>query len=410
MNRKTLPQVELSSYSSVTESAQDSTPQKRVGAKKLRSIRIDNKETIHAVGYGIISDTANHTPEDIRQIAEQVEWYRTAFEQAPDALLIIQANTWSILDANKLATSLFSKEYSQLIGCELPQVRELYKTLLKSYAQTTLDEITFRDNESGERRFEVSGRLLSTSDTNTFAVSLRDVTTQRELIDRSHRDDKLSMLGQLSASIAHEIRNPLAAVNLNLQLLKRKCIGDESLETNISTALRGVERMINIVNTTLNFAKPVAPQLTAIDIHEVILTALDAVSTQFQQKFISVEIDVDDDFPLLRADSIQLHQVFVNLLSNACDAIVANGTIRISSSVFGDGKDSYGILNIHDTGVGISNEDVHRIFEPFFTRKAEGTGLGLAIIHRIIQQHGGEITVETTEGKGSTFSIKLPFA
>lgn len=410
MNRKTLPQNKLPSYLPTKELSEQSTLKKSVGAKKRSRILLEDKETVRTLGYGITNEDAIYVTENIRRLTEQLDWYKSVFEQASDAQLIIQANTWSILDANELATILFCKDYNQLIGSELPELRELYKALLKSETPTLLDEITLRHDEVIERRFEVSGRLLSIPNANTFVVSFRDVTTQRELIERSHRDDKLSMLGQLSASIAHEIRNPLAAVNLNLQLLKRKCIGDDTLETNISTALRGVERMINIVNTTLNFAKPNAPQLNAIDIHEIILTALDAVSTQFQQKFITVVIEVDDEFPLLRADSTQLHQVFVNLLSNACDAIVANGTIRISSSVFDDGKESHGVINIHDTGVGISNEDVQRIFEPFFTRKAEGTGLGLAIIHRIMQQHGGAITVETEEGKGSTFSIKLPFA
>lgn len=411
---KTLPQHQSSLYPITRNLTEEPILKKRVGAKKARRIRLKDRDATHIVGYGVTPEdtsiVSDYSDDDNRRLSEQLNWYKLLFEQSSDAQLIIQANTWSILDANELATKIFHKEYNQLIGCELPEIRELYKALLKSETLTSLDEITLRGDEICERRFEVSGRLLPTQSTNLFAVALRDVTVQRELIERSHRDDKLLMLGQLSASIAHEIRNPLAAVNLNLQLLKRKCIGDDTLETNISTALRGVERMINIVNTTLNFAKPNAPQLNAIDIHEIILTALDAVSSQFQQKYIAVEIEVDDEFPLLRADSTQIHQVFVNLLSNACDAIIANGTIRISSSVFDDGKESYGVINIHDTGVGISNEDVQRIFEPFFTRKAEGTGLGLAIIHRIMQQHGGEITVETEEGKGSTFSIKLPFA
>ncbi len=347
--------------------------------------------------------------ENVDALRKQITWYKSVFDNAADAVFFIQTKTWTVLDANERASTLFRIPRLELIGRTLPQFKSVFHLLNRSSAPHALAEIGLVDDKGEHVQVEVSARFVEHDGQRLILAIARELSDKRALTETLLQADKMMLLGQLSATVAHEIRNPLAAVNLNLQMLQRKFESDEKAQHHINIAMRGVERIMNIVTTTLDFAKPQAPRIQEIDINDVLTDSLELISDILFRKIIAVNLDLEHQLPKLRADLNQMQQVFINLLTNSCDAIQAKGHIDIQTSCEVENDQTSAIqIAISDNGCGIVAEDLPRIFEPFFTRKAEGTGLGLAITHRIIQHHGGTIDVKSARGRGSVFTIRIP--
>ena len=231
-------------------------------------------------------------------------------------------------------------------------------------------------------------------------------TTQEGLIQA----EKLTSLGQLAASIAHEVNNPLAGVLVYTQLLAKKIAGDKlSKETALnylSKMSSELTRSTRLIQNLLNFARQSPPSLRSVNINDVVDKALDLATHSAELQDIEIIKELSYSLPNIMADFDQLQQVFTNLILNAVQAMPEGGklTLRTSSS---DGGLK---LEVQDSGYGISQENMRRLFTPFFTTKGKGkgVGLGLAISHGIIQRHHGGIEVQSKEGEGSTFTICLP--
>ncbi|MBM2817012.1 MAG: Histidine kinase protein [Ignavibacteria bacterium] len=349
--------------------------------------------------------------EKIALLEKQLAWYKSFFDKATDAVFIVQPETWCILDANEYASVLMSIAREELLGTSLPQFRRIFKLLKKSSSPIVLSELSLDVPNNANLMMEVSARFVEYEGQQLIQAIARDVSEQHALTDKLVQADKLVLLGQLSAGVAHEIRNPLAAVNLNLQILKRKVPPEAPEYTYISTALQGVERITKIVEVTLNFSRPAIPDVQGLSLNNLIRTSLDMVSSVLKRKEIQVDLSFDEKLPQVTADAKQMQQVFINLITNAADAIKTKGIITINTykeNVMQFGQAEHACVSISDTGVGIPPEDLPKIFNPFFTRKADGTGLGLPISQRILHQHNGIIDVESSEGKGTTMYIKLP--
>ena len=352
-------------------------------------------------------DTINRK---IELLEKQLAWYKSFFDYATDAVFIIQSETWSVLDANEFAANLLGIKREDLLGTIQPQFRRIFKLLKKSSSPIVLSELNF-ERENTSIMVEVSARFINFENQNLILAIARDVSEQHALTDKLVQADKLVLLGQLSAGVAHEIRNPLAAVNLSLQVLKRKYSPEDPEYNYVNNALHGVDRISRIVEVTLNFSKPALPDIQEINLNSVVTSALELVASAIKRKEITVELKLDEKLPRVSADFKQIQQVLINLLTNASDAIKNQGKIVMTSYVEKSQKRSEGefvIVSIEDNGQGIPPEDMQKIFNPFFTRKAEGTGLGLPITQRIMHQHNGVIDVESTYGKGTIFYIKLP--
>jgi PAS domain S-box-containing protein len=349
--------------------------------------------------------------ERMQQLRKQLMWYKSFFDNAADAMFIVQPDTWSVLDANEYAAVLTGMPRMELVGASLPQFRRIFKLLTKSSSPTVLSELTFETPQGNTLMVEISARFIEFDGQRLIQALARDVTEQRELTDKLVQADKMVLLGQLSAGVAHEIRNPLAAINLNLQILQR-IIAQGTPEYNcLDTALQGVERIGRIVEATLNFSRPTIGNTKAEDINEIIRETLSMVAASFARKTITVHQDFSQGLPRIIVDAKQIQQVFINLLTNAADAIRAKGKIQIRTyleKMTRRGEEQHIVTAITDDGIGISEEDLTKIFNPFFTRKADGTGLGLPITQRIVHQHNGSIEVESTVGTGTTFYVKLP--
>jgi two-component system NtrC family sensor kinase len=233
--------------------------------------------------------------------------------------------------------------------------------------------------------------------------------------------EKMSALGRLVASIAHEINNPLQAVQTYLTLAQEELALEEDeqqhtkLERYLSTVGDEIERVSAIVRRMRDFYRPAREEVQPTDLHTVLESVLGLANKQLQHGGVTVERAWADQLPEIQANPDHLKQVFLNLLLNAIDAMPSGGTLCISTALDqmqaeGSGEPSRPAVRIEfsDTGEGIPPNTLSRIFEPFFTTKERGTGLGLAISYGIIQAHNGQITVESHEGLGTTFTILLP--
>ncbi len=230
--------------------------------------------------------------------------------------------------------------------------------------------------------------------------------TQEGLI----RSEKLSSLGKLAASFAHEINNPLSGVLVYTQLLDKKINADDCTKETALNYLGKMEseltRSTKLVRNLLDFARQSPPTFKDTDVNEILKQSLELVFAQFKQKGVDVIRELDSALPRLMADPDQLKQVCINLILNAVQAMPNGGTLSLFTAVERDQIK----VEVRDTGFGISAENMGRIFTPFFTTKKEvkGVGLGLAVSYGIIQRHRGTITVKSKEGEGTTFSFFLP--
>ncbi len=218
--------------------------------------------------------------------------------------------------------------------------------------------------------------------------------------------EKLSAIGRLSASIAHEFNNPLQGVRTILKGLKRRAILDEEDKELLDLAIYENERMTNLIHSLQDFNRPSSEKKIMIDIHASLNALLLLYKSDFKRKNISLELNYDDQLPQILAIPDQIKQVFLNLLNNAADACRDGGLITITTL---QEKKKIAVA-VKDNGVGIKPENIDQIFQPFFTTKPEvkGTGLGLSVCYGIVQNHQGVIRVDSQPGKGSTFTVYLP--
>jgi two-component system NtrC family sensor kinase len=222
------------------------------------------------------------------------------------------------------------------------------------------------------------------------------------------QSEKLASLGRLASGVAHEINSPLTGILTFSHLLMRKLKGNPELQRELELIVRETTRVSTIVRGLLDFARESKPQKRPCNINELILHTLSLVEHQSVFHDIRIVKNLDPQVAMILLDANQIQQVFMNVLLNAADAMPAGGTLTITSTMAPE--DSFVQVRFADTGSGISEKNLHRIFDPFFTTKADkkGTGLGLAVSYGIIERHRGHIEVQSQEGKGTTFTIKLP--
>ncbi|MBN2372278.1 GAF domain-containing protein [bacterium] len=225
--------------------------------------------------------------------------------------------------------------------------------------------------------------------------------TQEQLIQSS----RLSAMGQLSAGIAHEIRNPLTSIKILIHSLIGRLPPDDVRREDIAVIENEIERMNQITKQFLDFARPSKPKKGDLDINKIIEDTLLLVSHELSELEIETE-KAFESLPCIMADREQIRQVFLNLILNAIQSMPGGGRLIIETGI----KDGQISISFQDTGRGIPEAIREKLFEPFFTTKEEGIGLGLSITKRIIEDHQGKIRVESAEGKGTTFLISLPFS
>jgi signal transduction histidine kinase len=229
-----------------------------------------------------------------------------------------------------------------------------------------------------------------------------DVLFQTE--EQLRRADRLSALGELSAGMAHEIRNPLGSIKGAVEILKDDYSPDEAKYEFVQILLKETDRLNIIVQEFLGFARPKQPEFQPADVNETIESVLTLTAQEARRAGVRVEKKLDGSIGKRNLDAGLLKQAFLNIVLNAIQAMPKGGALTVESGL----RDGMVEVKIADTGTGIPEENRKKLFSPFFTTKKNGTGLGLAITYRIIENHRGRIDVASEPGRGTTFTVKIP--
>jgi two-component system, NtrC family, sensor histidine kinase HydH len=233
--------------------------------------------------------------------------------------------------------------------------------------------------------------------------SMRRLLQAQEKLLRSER---FAAIGEAASHLAHEIKNPLLLMGGFASQVRRQLPEDSAHRQKLEIVENEAKRLEEMLMEVQNFTRPAKPQMERRDINQEIEDTILLVENDLRQKGIAIEKHLDETLPPVDHDPRQIRQVLINLAKNAGEAIQGTGTVTFRSWREGGQV----MVSVSDTGIGISPEGLNKIFNPFYTTKSKGTGLGLSVCYRIVEDHGGEISVSSTEGKGSTFTLSLPVA
>jgi two-component system NtrC family sensor kinase len=218
----------------------------------------------------------------------------------------------------------------------------------------------------------------------------------------------LSALGTLAAGIAHEVRNPLVSIQTFFQLAPQRLHDQEFFTTFLSMTANEVKRISDLITELLSFARSSTPALGTVNLNELVDRVATLLEPEARKHKLTLTRALSANVPLVNADADQIKQVLINLILNAIQATKPGGRISATTRSVDHQNGAFCQLEIRDTGIGISPDQLEHIFDPFFTTKDKGTGLGLAIAHQIVTEHGGTITIDSREGRGTSFCVNLP--
>jgi len=383
-------------------------------------------------------------PEEVQnyflRLAQEKGFLETVFNAIQEGIIVTDSKG-RITYLNEAACGLFGLEGGDVIGKRLDErIRGLdWESLTKSGGPVSHDmEIFYPQNRfinfyvvplMIEHREAVagggdSGRVAAADDERGWPGSptpatgaaevghvmiLRDITKSRRTAQQAIESERFNALTLLAAGLAHEIGNPLNSLHIHLQLMERSVqnLSDGAkteLQQSIDIARSEVNRLDSIVTQFLRAIRPSRPQLRPENINTIVEEAVRFFRPEIQDRDISVEQELRSDLPLLQLDRDQMKQAFYNVIKNSLEAMKRRGTLRIRT----DRDDTHVLITFVDTGGGVSVRNLSRVFEPYFTTKPSGTGLGLLIVRRIVREHGGELSIESSQDKGLTLTIRLP--
>ncbi|MFL6570002.1 MAG: sensor histidine kinase [Chthoniobacterales bacterium] len=361
-------------------------------------------------------------PEEVQnyllRLAQEKGLIETVFNAIQEGIIVTDAKG-RITYVNDAACELFGIDAETSIGKRLDErMRGLdWNALSRSEGAVSRDmEIFYPTNKfinfyivplMMERRSEKDDAIAAPVG---HAMILRDITESRRSTEKTIESERFNALTLLAAGVAHEIGNPLNSLHIHLQLMERKVrkldgkLHDE-LQESIDIARSEISRLDSIVSQFLKAIRPSKPQLHPENVNSIVEDAVRFFAPEIEDRDIVVEQELRSDLPVLELDRDQMKQAFYNVIKNSFEAMKRRGILRIRT----DMDDTHVLVSFNDTGGGMSAESLSRVFEPYHTTKASGSGLGLLIVRRIVREHGGELGLESSEGKGLTLTIRLPY-
>lgn len=356
--------------------------------------------------------------EQVRNLLEDLalenERLEVVLDSLNDGVLVSDTEHFFVL-TNKAAERLLPMRRGDVGETKIWELLEDYD--IRDFVRSTLE----RQESVVDREFTLNfgggDRMLSLSivplvqagriEGNLLRV--QDISEKRAREARLRRAESLASLTTLAAGVAHEIKNPLGSIGIHLQLVNKALTGQSYVEPD---SIRGyldvideeVERLNRIVVDFLFAVRPMDVNPVDTSLNEIINDMVDFVHYELEEQDIRLTLDLDGELPELRIDEKYFKQALLNLIKNAISAMPEGGELQIETSQRGDEA----LLRISDTGVGMSDEVMNKIFEPYFTTREFGSGIGLTLVYKIIREHMGEISVSSQEGRGSSFTITLP--
>ncbi|NWG03389.1 MAG: PAS domain S-box protein [Syntrophaceae bacterium] len=368
-------------------------------------------------GYGLMLEKVRLQ----KELIETKNFLESIVEKAGDAISVVDMDG-KVIYWNEGAEQIYGYSKEEVMGKRLSQFLYPKDEKLRRKEENSMHQFMDRVRK-GEvvsnvevKRQTKDGREIITSMTisplrdsegRIIGASriCKDITNLKKAEERLTLAERLSSLGELTAGVAHELRNPLAGIKINTQILSRKKDLPEMEKKLLKSTEEGIEKIQKIVEDMLHFAKPKASHFKEEEINEVVEKSFGILQTKFKKGNISVAFEKGEGLPKVRIDIHQIQQVLINLMLNSIQAMEKGGTLTIRTFLEKDGRIG---IEVKDTGVGIPAPHLKKIFDPFFTTKSEGTGLGLSISLKILENHGATIEVASDEGKGSTFRIHFP--
>ena len=344
-------------------------------------------------------------------IQELYNYLQSILDSSPDGIFALSADgiinyvsRSSEIEDGSMPDQMQGKHFAEFV---VPEYREF---MLKKWEEVKRGshrpfeiEVTTRDG--GKRNLLITIGPIKGTDKYLFVQ--RDITEFKNLEKKFYDSQKLAAVGQLSAGIAHEVRNPLSSIKMSLQILEKRLNPAGNDLKRFKIAEKEVEHLEKIVNDILIYAKPAEPEMKPADIGAFLESSLSMVEKELYDKKIEVQVHNDQGIPPINLDSAMLRQAFLNIYLNAIDAMEEGGRMRITARLVTNGHKHVSV-EIDDSGYGIEEEDMPHLFNPFFTRKRYGTGLGLTQVKKFIDLHHGSIEIFSRKGEGTKVVVTLP--
>ncbi|MBW6521030.1 MAG: PAS domain S-box protein [Desulfoarculaceae bacterium] len=358
------------------------------------------------------------------QVVAAESRYKTLFESAVDGIFILEAEgeqAGAIIAANQAAADMHGYSRDELTRLKIDDLNtrgivtrmpEKFQRLMNGEKIESRAE--HRRKDGTVFQVEFSAGLLEIEGKKYVLAFDRDISLRVKTEEALLRSRQLATVGQMAAGLAHEIKNPLAGIKVSMEVLVNELhLSPEDKEIFLRI-LKEIQRIETLLRNLLNYARPPLPTFSLIDLNgqlenciknaEMILKSPEHGAGE-QRRQITWHKDLAPSLPLIKADGAQLQQIFLNLLLNAIEATPGEGTISVATRL---GSNDTVLVEVSDTGKGMTPEACAEIFKPFFTTKPKGSGLGLAITSRLVELHGGSIEVGSVPGQGTTFTINFP--
>jgi two-component system sensor histidine kinase AtoS len=407
----------LTSFAKPIETLLAATKQLKTGDLDFRVAGLKHEFAELAVAF---NDMAVALRERLREITENERRYRLLFESAADAIFILDAEgegAGKIVSANQSAATMHGYTVEELLTLRIQDIdapdaaqrspERLERLLQGEWIKT---EINHMKKDGTVFPVEISAGMFEFDNHRYILAIDRDMTERKRTAETLQRTEHLRTTGQLAAGLAHEIKNPLAGIKVTMEALAGEPYLMPEDRDVLFKVVDEIKRIEGLLKGLLNFARPPKPHFMATDVNAVLDAAAQMVlqnspSSPGGSRTIDLKKDLAEDIPEIIADPMQLRQVFMNLLMNAVDALPLGGTVHLKTT-YNASLCSITVV-ISDTGKGMDEAVLSKIFQPFFTTKPGGTGLGLAISKRLIEEQGGHIAIESSVGGGTAFIMSL---
>lgn len=360
---------------------------------------------------------------NLREKENVKNYLHDILESLPTGIVVLDGNR-KITTFNKTAGEIVGIPASEALGKFFSEAFEIKKhsgfsleLLLSPDSGRHYEEIKFLNQKNVELDLSVSSSTMKSPLDGRLERTLiiQDITDVKRLEEKLERNDRLTAMGEMAAGIAHELRNPLGSIELFTSLLRRGLTEKPDMLQLADHISSGIKKMDHIISGLLTFTRSPKPNVRKYNLHEVLDDVLLFNGLLIRENKVTIGKHYGCDHPFGEGDADLLNQVFTNLLLNAVQSMPNGGALTISTK----GNDGLGqpgqgskerqlVLVFKDSGVGIPVHIKNKIFNPFFTTKDRGTGLGLSIVYSIVKAHKGSIEFESTEGKGTTFTVSLP--